>query len=244
VNDRTCRRCGMNKPSDRFREMTTRRGTYRWTGRKTICRTCESRQRCAWKRQNRGKANEQKRRNRANKRAREGRIVGGYGKWWQHLGRGYGLAIRDRAAVLPPARLPKARWVERLRRERPDRYDPTLLPDTLVYRARYLLDPEFRAKEIARREQRKAQYAGREWRADGTLTPRVVANLFSSAKTCAYCGSCLRPRDKTLDHVVPTSKGGMHSLANVVICCRSCNSRKHTRTPAEWLGQPDRGAAA
>ncbi len=40
---------------------------------------------------------------------------------------------------------------------------------------------------------------------------------------CAYCGS---PNANTMDHVVPISKGGLHTLLNVVPACKSCNSSK------------------
>jgi 5-methylcytosine-specific restriction endonuclease McrA len=56
---------------------------------------------------------------------------------------------------------------------------------------------------------------------------------------CHYCGKeCqLYLTDETtrgdllsLDHKVPRSKGGQHSLDNVVLCCLSCNSRKGTQS--------------
>lgn len=42
---------------------------------------------------------------------------------------------------------------------------------------------------------------------------------------CAYC-NC-KPRVLTMDHVVPLSKGGHHTAANIVPACQSCNSRKN-----------------
>ena len=46
---------------------------------------------------------------------------------------------------------------------------------------------------------------------------------------CAYCGG----KADTVDHVVPRSRGGPHAWENVVASCRSCNSRKEDRLPAE-----------
>jgi 5-methylcytosine-specific restriction endonuclease McrA len=100
------------------------------------------------------------------------------------------------------------------------------------YRAKYRIDPDFRAREIARRWARKE--AELELRTDGTLTSAVVRKLFASATVCAYCAEPMSPRVKTMDHVIPKSRGGAHSITNVVVCCRSCNSRKHARTPGEW----------
>jgi hypothetical protein len=43
---------------------------------------------------------------------------------------------------------------------------------------------------------------------------------------CAYCGE--KKKKLTQDHVVPISKGGSHTISNVVPACQSCNSRKGT----------------
>jgi 5-methylcytosine-specific restriction endonuclease McrA len=48
--------------------------------------------------------------------------------------------------------------------------------------------------------------------------------------TCQYCGAT---RQLTLDHVIPTSKGGKHSWDNVVTACEWCNNRKGDRTPQQ-----------
>lgn len=48
---------------------------------------------------------------------------------------------------------------------------------------------------------------------------------------CVYCGS---PMNLTLDHVIPQSRGGSHDAENLVTACRSCNSSKGAKTPAEW----------
>ncbi|MEG3879001.1 HNH endonuclease [Microcoleus sp. herbarium7] len=54
--------------------------------------------------------------------------------------------------------------------------------------------------------------------------------LRRDAHVCQYCGS---NRRLTLDHVMPRSKGGLHTWDNVVTACERCNSRKGDRTPAE-----------
>lgn len=50
---------------------------------------------------------------------------------------------------------------------------------------------------------------------------------------CVYCGSQL---SLSLDHVIPQSRGGAHTLDNLVTACRRCNSSKGARTPEEWGG--------
>jgi 5-methylcytosine-specific restriction endonuclease McrA len=36
-----------------------------------------------------------------------------------------------------------------------------------------------------------------------------------------------------VEHIVPLSRGGRHLWTNVVTACRSCNTRKGSRTPEE-----------
>jgi len=47
---------------------------------------------------------------------------------------------------------------------------------------------------------------------------------------CFYCGN---PGGE-VDHVIPLSRGGAHSIGNLVPACRSCNSSKNNRFITEW----------
>jgi 5-methylcytosine-specific restriction endonuclease McrA len=47
---------------------------------------------------------------------------------------------------------------------------------------------------------------------------------------CAY--GCGRKAD-TIDHVIPRSRGGKNTWANVAACCSVCNAYKADRTPEE-----------
>lgn len=48
---------------------------------------------------------------------------------------------------------------------------------------------------------------------------------------CAYCG---RPGKLTQDHVIPISRGGRHSVGNLVPACGVCNSSKGSKLLVEW----------
>jgi 5-methylcytosine-specific restriction endonuclease McrA len=37
-----------------------------------------------------------------------------------------------------------------------------------------------------------------------------------------------------MDHRLPLARGGRHEIENVIPACKSCNSRKHTRTEEEF----------
>jgi len=50
---------------------------------------------------------------------------------------------------------------------------------------------------------------------------------------CQYCGVRSPPRALTLDHVIPSSRGGKHCWTNVVAACPRCNDRKGRLTPRE-----------
>lgn len=53
--------------------------------------------------------------------------------------------------------------------------------------------------------------------------------------TCVYCGVRVvrtkhyAPNQATLDHVIPLSKGGTHTMDNVVTACQQCNSVKSNK---------------
>lgn len=47
---------------------------------------------------------------------------------------------------------------------------------------------------------------------------------------CQYCGS---QEKLSIDHVIPTSKGGKNNFENCVACCVPCNTYKDDRTPRE-----------
>lgn len=95
----------------------------------------------------------------------------------------------------------------------------------------------------------------------GAESPEVIAR---SGNRCWYCGDNLAAgrheeydnrgalveywpildgyyERRTVDHVMPLSRGGSNELNNLVLACRSCNCRKGTLTVDEWrpiAGQP------
>ena len=52
---------------------------------------------------------------------------------------------------------------------------------------------------------------------------------------CQYCGRGLTLLNISMDHVIPTSRNGERTWANVVAACASCNTRKRDSMPVgEW----------
>ncbi len=73
-------------------------------------------------------------------------------------------------------------------------------------------------------ERRRARKAAVEC----TLTDSEWALVLEAyGNRCLRCGAT---QDLTIDHVVPISAGGPHSLDNVQPLCKPCNSKKHTKT--------------
>ena len=67
---------------------------------------------------------------------------------------------------------------------------------------------------------------------------------------CHYCGRMFPPRELTMDHIVPISRGGKTTKGNVVACCKECNNAKKQLLPMEWeaafnaLAKPARNIAS
>jgi 5-methylcytosine-specific restriction endonuclease McrA len=61
--------------------------------------------------------------------------------------------------------------------------------------------------------------------------PLTRQNLYKrDGYSCTYCGG---KKNLTIDHVVPRSRGGNNSWANLTTCCYECNSKKGDKTPEE-----------
>ena len=59
-------------------------------------------------------------------------------------------------------------------------------------------------------------------------------NIFArDANHCQYCGKKFPTSELSLDHVLPSSRGGQTTWENVVCACVACNVRKGGRTPKE-----------
>ncbi len=217
----TCRECGMRKPTSRFDRMPGSRiaggGRRHDGGFLSYCRTCKKKARRA-------------------RLAARGLTTRGHPRK-PRLNPSPKAARSDRQRALRQLRI----LLGKLFKERCAAIGE--IADTIEWRVRYQTDAAFREKEIARTWARKQASGnlrtdGRTLRrvtCDGSLTGAEVQRLFAEATECAYCGGWLHPRDKTLDHLIPVARGGEHTRENVVVACRSCNSRKGARTPLEFF---------
>lgn len=79
------------------------------------------------------------------------------------------------------------------------------------------------AEEQIRRERQKA----RELRASQWWKCKRAAGI------CYHCGGKFRPKELTMDHLVPIVRGGKSTKGNVVPSCKKCNSDRKYRLPFE-----------
>lgn len=64
--------------------------------------------------------------------------------------------------------------------------------------------------------------------------PLTRRNIFlRDENTCQYCGQRFSSTELSLDHVLPSSRGGGNTWQNLVCACTTCNHTKADRTPRE-----------
>lgn len=106
-----------------------------------------------------------------------------------------------------------------------------------AYRMRYAMDTDFYHREYARLQAKKVRQRSVLGRRVGELSAAELRDLRESAEGCHYCGRQLVLLERTIDHVVPLIAGGRHERGNVVVSCRSCNSKKGDRMTCGALGR-------
>jgi hypothetical protein len=52
--------------------------------------------------------------------------------------------------------------------------------------------------------------------------------------TCYYCMTTVDEHSRTVDHLIPESRGGIRAKANIVPSCGDCNRLKANQTPEEF----------
>ena len=94
-------------------------------------------------------------------------------------------------------------------------------------------NPEVRKNWSIRNPDRQAAiYVKRSFAKRGgirySISIQELAKLY--AKLCAYCGA----PSEHIDHIIPLSRGGRHSIGNLTGACKSCNLSKGAKFITEW----------
>lgn len=76
-----------------------------------------------------------------------------------------------------------------------------------------------------------SEHKRRAIKKDGDVSNKQLGTLYSSTKTCYWCNAKLMKGDIHLDHYTPLSKGGLHTISNLVLSCSKCNLKKSAKDP-------------
>lgn len=91
-----------------------------------------------------------------------------------------------------------------------------------------------------KRHAKRVRRRGREHGAIGTYTwSQVTKVLLKFDRRCAYCEQTILGLPDP-DHVVPLSRGGANTIANILPSCRLCNSDKRDLLLDEWAADRER----
>jgi len=82
--------------------------------------------------------------------------------------------------------------------------------------------------EVTEEDERRGRNKARELRRSQWWKNRIATGL------CHYCGARVDPKELTLDHLVPISRGGKSTRGNCVAACKECNNKKKNFLPVEW----------
>ncbi len=69
---------------------------------------------------------------------------------------------------------------------------------------------------------------------EGDVTTNQLSELQSNAKVCYWCNCNLKKAKIHIDHYIPLSRGGEHTLGNLVVSCATCNIKKNAKDPIEF----------
>ena len=99
-----------------------------------------------------------------------------------------------------------------------------------AYQTVYAKGKESRPDSAVKRETRKIRR-----RRPSDVSQFYISILSAESIKCCYCLRDLKTYEREADHYIPLSRGGEHAASNMVVCCRSCNSKKGDLMPNEFM---------
>lgn len=247
-DSKTCNRCGAEKPLDEFPPKKFRSGNRGWHSRCRACKRVDDLERYHSKKDDpefreRFRANARRaasKRTKEQRREEKRRLAERRGKPYRPISQ-----LTERQVTRLAEANARQAWKHWLDVLAPDAWvaayweamgEPWRNPrlsEGERYRLRYQQDEPFRHREVARSRIQKGKRRKRVKVANDHTVDEAA--LLAERKGCPYCGTRLHQDNRCLDHMEPISKGGTHSAANLVACCRRCNARKSATPFVEWV---------
>lgn len=93
---------------------------------------------------------------------------------------------------------------------------------------------EYRKTPVSKASKKNSEHRRRSRIKTGDVTNEQLLQLEQTAKVCYWCKTTLKGLKVHIDHYEPLSKGGLHTLSNLVVSCQRCNNRKHAKDPINF----------
>ncbi len=90
---------------------------------------------------------------------------------------------------------------------------------------------EWRKTPIAKACSKNSEHKRRAIEKKGDITSKQLLELQQKSKNCYWCNTSLKGKKIQIDHYTPLSKGGEHTLSNLVVSCDKCNLTKNAKDP-------------
>jgi len=73
----------------------------------------------------------------------------------------------------------------------------------------------------------------------GDATTSQIEELISNTRVCYWCKCKLSKKSKDIhiDHYIPLSRGGDHTIGNLVTTCPTCNLKKNAKDPLKFANE-------
>lgn len=221
---KVCTSCALLRPINDFGRQASQRDGYR-----NVCRSCFSKIPC--------RKPEARQQARSLEAQRRGKVYRTLCEWRYHQ-KACRHARRESVSRSKPTKsniITEHPDRELARRYRNLLYRTYTYPRTLGYQ-------RLRVRKYKNTHPEKvALWSDRRWQRiadqhDHSVSPMALDELYGRATQCPYCGKSLLTDDhRSLDHMDPIARGGVHGLSNLVVCCRPCNQSKGDKRFAVWL---------
>ena len=96
------------------------------------------------------------------------------------------------------------------------------------------LTKAYRQTQKGKAVRKNSDHKRRSITRQGDVTTQQLLELEQSAKVCYWCGVSLKGKKIHIDHYIPLSKGGEHTLSNLVVSCAKCNISKSSKDPLKF----------